>query len=462
MSRLYSKAIVLGALREATVTMLACIATLLCTLPIRGGIGPAVLAVVLCLALSRSQLLRDRHGPVEAALAIPAVGLVVVGVGTLLHRAPWLGALMFVAGMFLSIWLRRFGPMVRRLGSLIALPLIALLTTPHIPATPNSRLPAALIPLVVGLLAVLWVNVIYAIARGVGWLSQAREPEGAASVPSGEGSLRPRATTRMAIQMAVALTISFVVGYVYFPERWAWIVLTAFIVLSGNRGRLDVAYKSVLRLLGAAAGTVLALSFGRGVGSDDYATVVLILGSLFLGVWLRPLGYAWWALFVTLALALALLQGLSGASAQLNLSLRLEEIVLGAVIGVASAWYVLPVRSAAVIRRRIGIALAALSEALDPANPARISDDFVAAVGGVEQMAPAFRASRLLTRRFQPTQPAEWVEALVACRDPAIALIEQKKAPGTVRRAVGAARRSLRTPSEILPALEGLRLSLIE
>ena len=75
----------------------------------------------------------------------------------------------------------------------------------------------------------------------------------------------------MAIQMAVALVLSFVVGYVYFAERWAWLVLTAFIVLSGNRGRLDVAYKSVLRVLGAAAGTLLAalLSFMSGLATPQ-------------------------------------------------------------------------------------------------------------------------------------------------------------------------------------------------
>jgi len=46
------------------------------------------------------------------------------------------------------------------------------------------------------------------------------------------------------------------------------------------------------------------------------------------------------------------------------------------------------------MRRRIADALSALSRALDPANPARKPDDFVAAVVAVKQMAPAFGASR--------------------------------------------------------------------
>lgn len=451
---------ILRALREACVTMLAAIATLLCALAMAPGPGPAVLAVVLCLTLSRSQLDRDRRGRIEAAVALPMVSLVAVGVGTLLHRAPWIGALVFVAGMFLSIWLRRFGPMTRRAGSLIALPFVVLLTTPHIRATQASVIPAPLVPVAIALLALLWVGGLHALARRARFLPPARAPEHPAPTLTRESSLRPLASTRMAIQMAVALAASFVVGYVFFAERWAWIVLTAFIVSSGNRGRLDVAYKSVLRVLGAAAGTLLAVTLTRHMGSHDVTTVVLILATIFIGVWLRPLGYAWWALFVTLALAL--LQGYTGTSAPLVLWPRLEEIVIGAIIGVASAWFVLPVRSTDVLRRRVADALASLADALDPATTLRTADDFVAAVAGAEQLAPAFRASRLVTRRLSVMQPADWVDTLAACRDPAIALIEKGETPGSVRRAVGAARKSMREPAELLAALQDLHRSLTQ
>ena len=52
----------------------------------------------------------------------------------------------------------------------------------------------------------------------------------------------------MAPQMAAALAAAFTVGHAGFGEHWPWVVLTAFIVHSGNRGRLEVAYKSLLRL----------------------------------------------------------------------------------------------------------------------------------------------------------------------------------------------------------------------
>lgn len=262
----------------------------------------------------------------------------------------------------------------------------------------------------------------------------------------------------MAIQMAVALSVSFVIGYVFFAERWAWILLTAFIVGSGNRGRLDVAYKSVLRIAGAAAGTAIAMLVTVHLGSQDTATVVLILAAIFLGTWLRPLGYAWWALFVTLALAL--LQGFTGAAPQSMLGLRMEEIVIGAIIGVAAAWFVLPVRSTAVLRHRIADALATLSDGLDPSKDARTSADFIEAVARLEQIAPAFRASRWLTKIFRPVQPADWVDTLAACREPAVMLIDAGETPGSARKAVGAARKAIRDPGELSAALNTMLESL--
>jgi hypothetical protein len=455
-SRWVDSANLTRSLKETCVTMLAALATLACALQVAPGQGAAVLAVVLCLSLSRSRLDRRRSGRIEAAIALPIVGLVAVGVGALLQRAPWLGALVFVIAMFLSIWLRRFGPMAARVGSLIALPFVVLLVTPYIPPSADSRVPALLVPVLVALFALFWVSALHALAQRARILPPATsKSESAPPPPKEESSLRPIASTRMAIQMAVALALSFVIGYSYFAERWSWIVLTAFLVLSGNRGRLDVAYKSGLRVFGAAAGTVFALLLSGRFGSHDTTTVAWILAAVFAGVWLRPFSYAWWALFVTLALAL--LQGFAGAPAPALLLARLEEIVIGAFIGVASAWFVLPVRSTGALRRRIADALATLANALDPAAPARVPDDFIAALNAVEQIAPAFRASRLVTQLFQRTQPADWVDTLRACRAPAIALIEKNESPGTVRRAVGAARKALREPEKILPALNELR-----
>ena len=41
-----------------------------------------------------------------------------------------------------------------------------------------------------------------------------------------------------------------------FGSHWIWVVLTAYIVCSGNRGRGDVVHKSAIRVIGAACGTL--------------------------------------------------------------------------------------------------------------------------------------------------------------------------------------------------------------
>lgn len=451
--------LLLQALIEAGATMLAALATVLCAMAIAPGPGAAVLGVVLALSLSRSQLDRDRRGRIEAALVLPAVAFATLGVGWLLRHWPWIGAATFVAGMFFSIWLRRFGPMALRAGSLIALPFVTLLTVPHVHASAGGLLPPLLVPVVIALLALFWVNVFHLLMKRM-QLPMPAPPRAPAAAATREGSPRMAASTRMAIQMAVALALAFIVGFVFFAERWAWIVLTAFIVNSGNRGRLDVLYKSGMRVIGAAAGTFIALMFSLRLGLDGKTTGALILAALFMGVWLRPFAYAWWALFVTVALAL--LQGFDDGTPSAMLWQRLEEIAIGAVIGVSAAWFVWPVRSTDVLRRRLADALAALAEAVDPATSARDAAAFDDACTLLAQVTPPFRVVRWLTRRTHPMQPADWADTLLACRVPATAVIVRGDAPGKLRQAIGASRKALREPESLLPALRHLQKLLQE
>ncbi|HEY1089776.1 MAG TPA: FUSC family protein [Burkholderiaceae bacterium] len=443
--------------REAIVTLLAALTTMFCALALAPEPGPMILAVVLCLSLSRSQLDRDLRGRIEAAIALPVVSLAAIGVTMLLHHLPWLGAVAFVLAIAASIWLRRFGPVGRKAGILIALPFVVILVTPYAPPRHISPALALMAPVIVALLALFWVSLFHALGQRLRWLP-ATPPKLAELAAATSAAKGLQASDRMALQMAVALGAAFVVGQVFFEKHWAWVVLTAFIVSSGNQGRLDVVYKSLLRVLGAAAGTFIALLAAVHIGGHGPSTVALMLAALFMGIWLRPIGYAWWALFVTLALAL--LQGFQGAPTQDVLWPRLEEICIGALIAIAAAWFVLPVRASEVLRKRMADALAALSEALDPATPERSAVQFLARLDAVETLAPAFRAMRFATQRWRPLQPADWIDALLACRSGAEALIESGEAPGPVRKAVGAARKAMREPESIQQALVELRKAL--
>ena len=448
----------LRSFREAASTLLAMLATLACAQWLAPGAASAVLAVVLSLSLARSHLAGQRRGRLEALVALPLVSLASVGVGALLRDLPWAGATVFVALMAMSIWMRRFGPLARRAGSLIALPFVTLLVVPPLPAQGRDALPRVLVPIGIAVAALGWVTLAEALGRRVGWLSPPEpDVDDRDATPAAAGGLRPSAHTRMALQMAAALAASFAVGAAFFPTHWSWIVLTAFLVNSGNRGRQDVVHKSALRVAGAAVGTVGALALAGVAGLQGATVAALILGCVFLGVWLRPLGYGWWALFVTLALAL--LQGLQPASTT-PVSLlvqRLVEIGIGAATGIAAAWLVFPIRSTDVLRRRLADALAAMSEALDPQRAARSPQLVLAALHRVEQLRPSFHARRLALRRWQAPQPADWIDALVACRGPVVALVERGATPGAVRQAIGAARKAMREPTQVGPALAALR-----
>jgi hypothetical protein len=118
------------------------------------------------------------------------------------------------------------------------------------------------------------------------------------------------------------------------------------------------------------------------------------------------------------------------------------------------------VRSTGILRRRIADALAALSDALDPSSSERTPDAFVAALARVDQVGVAFKASRFVTVRARRTHPADWIDALMACRAPAVALIDSGETPGAVRKAVGVARKAVQQPPELLAALTELRRAL--
>ncbi|MCK9688620.1 FUSC family protein [Scleromatobacter humisilvae] len=446
--------VLIRSLREAALTLLAMLGTLAGVHWIEPGAAPAILGAVLSLSLARSHLAGERRGALEALLALPLVALASVGVGALLRHAPWAGASVFVAGMALSIWMRRYGARALRVGSLIALPLVTILVVPHLPRNESGRLPPLLVPVAVALVALAWVMLAQALGRRLGWLAPQDPVDAGPARAEGPGAMRASPHTRMALQMAVALAASFAAGYLVFPSHWSWVVLTAFIVNSGNRGRQDVVYKSALRVLGAAGGTVVAMLF-TGAVVDGPGAAALILASVFLGVWLRPAGYGWWALFVTLALAL--LQSLQPAAAPPLLWQRLFEILVGAAIGLAAAWWVYPIRSTDVLRKRIAEALAAMSDALDPQVAERRADGVIAAMKRVEQLRPSFRARHLALRRWQPLQPVEWIDALLACRSGVVTLVERRETPGAVRKAIGAARKAMREPAEIGAALAALR-----
>jgi hypothetical protein len=435
-------------------------------------LGPTivVLTSVLGLSLGRTQ----RHGGTGHRLlslaALPLISVACTEVGRLFVQHPNVADTLFTGALGLSIWMRRFGPWAARAGTLIALPFVALLVTPvPVPVaaeasalTARSMLWSALAAVV----AYCWVWLVRAGAERIGLIEPLprHEPGRSAarpSAPSGpsapatsarSGSARIPASTRMAVQMTLSLGLAFVIGRAVFAPHWVWIVLTAFIVNSGNRGRGDVLYKSVQRVLGASAGTVVATLLAGLLPPHDNVAVVIILIVVVIGGWLRTISYVYWAACVTSVLSL--LQGYFGEGRVGLIGERLLQIVLGGVLAAVIAWFVLPVKSTDVLRRRLADCLAPLTDLLiaagrEPGTVAARRTEFASALEGLKQVTPSITAHRMLLLGLarlrgnapqtpRPPHPADAIEALRGC-EPAVRVLaelascrpEQLRAPST-------------------------------
>jgi len=229
--------------------------------------------------------------------------------------------------------------------------------------------------------------------------------------------------------MAVAVGAAFVAGRHFHADHWQWPVLTAFIVCSGNAGRGDVALKGLQRAVGAAIGTAGASVLADYFGAGDKTAVVIIFCILGIAVWLRPVNYAYWAACVTAALAL--IYGYFGQGGTAVLEQRLEGIAIGAAIGIGVSWFLLPIRTTDVLRRRAATLLEALTGLLvairdQPAEVGRAKVRSVAvASAAIEGAAKPIAARAWVAKALRKDDRlAALPGAAAACQAPARALVE--------------------------------------
>lgn len=427
-----------------------------------------LIAVVLALTLARTQRGADLRGRLIGVIVLPLIAMGASQIGNLMLHHPNYGDALFALAVSLSIWLRRFGQRAAKAGTLLALPFVAILVTP-VPMPPGTG--ATGWSAAIALIAFVCVCVAQLAAHTLGFLREpatvarrgaSRDPKTAGPVAPPTPGKRVIPSTRMAAQMGLVLGAAFIVGRWGFTPRWTWTVITAFVVCSGNRGRGDVVYKSLLRLAGAAGGTIVATLLAGVFGPHDNRSIALIFVVLAVATWLRSFNYAYWAACVTSVLAL--LQGYFGEVHLGLLGTRLEEILVGTVIAIAVSWFVLPVRTTDVVRRRVADALITLGELLtalrdDPSALQALGSRFAWNLDQLGQIAAPPRAYRAAARRVRLMQRgrfdqlADAIDAVQRCAEPVQILTRSAEAPrdaGTgrdtkslvaeIRRNIGAAR----------------------
>ncbi|WP_405822298.1 FUSC family protein [Streptomyces sp. NBC_01390] len=321
-------------------------------------VDSVVQAVVISSAFARVQRVHDRTDRLIACLVLPCAAAGGMQLTALIRDHPDAGDVLFTLGVAASVWVRRFGLRATRAGTLVVLPLVAVLVVPG-GAPAQGYAPTGWAALT-ALFAVAWGTAVTWIGHRTGLVP--RPPSAAVAtmpVPDRPGL---RAGTRMALQSTAALGTAFALGRVLWPDHWTWVVLTAFLVGSGARSRGDVLVKGVWRTLGAAAGTVVAGAVAGSFPPHSDTVVVIIFSVLAAATWLRELSYAYWAGCVTAVLSL--LYDWFGQDAGSLLDTRLAGIAVGAVLGIAASWLVLPIRTSGTVRSRTAAALAGLGEVL--------------------------------------------------------------------------------------------------
>ncbi len=415
------------ALRNTIVTMMAVLVSFFVALAIKEAAGldasVMVMAVAVALTNARRHYGQDGRERVQTVVLFAVIAGLASLVGRLMWETPWVGDTLFTLALSGAIWARRFGPRWSRIGSLIALPFIAVLVTPVAPLG-DSAAHTTIWTIVISGVVVLIVNVTQYVAQRLEFVAAPTAPLRQPRARPTRSGVLP-ASTRMALQMAVGLGLAFFLGRELWPLHWSWVVLTAYIVASGNRGRGDVLHKSGLRIAGAVGGAVVAtLVAGRFSPGDNWA-LVLIFAIMGLAVWLRERSYAYWAAGVTAMLSL--LYGYLGVTGNHLILERVAGIVLGAAIAVGCAWFILPVKSGDVLRRRFADALAALTDWLTAARRVDLEqlqaerERFDHAVSLLEQLSPSFSMHRTLARiRLAPSRGAArhgLIDGVVDCRD---------------------------------------------
>lgn len=170
-------------------------------------------------------------------------------------------------------------------------------------------------------------------------------------------------TARQAVQVGLAAALAIVVGELISSTRWFWAAIAAFVVFTGTDTRGQTLSKGWQRVLGTLAGVCAGVVVAALVGGNTVAALVLIVLSIFLGIYLMRISSGWMMFFITTMLAL--LYGLLGQFSVGLLLVRLEETAAGAAIGVLVSFLVFPSSTSGAVRSGVGDFLTDLGELLE-------------------------------------------------------------------------------------------------
>jgi hypothetical protein len=153
---------------------------------------------------------------------------------------------------------------------------------------------------------------------------------------------------RVAIQMAIAVGASILVGEILSGRRFYWAVIAAFVTFMGANSATEQVRKGVNRVIGTAVGAVVGALLAHLVGDRGWLAVAVILVAIFFGIYFMRISYVFMVLGITVMVSQLYVQ--LDEFSDSFLLLRLEETALGAGITAVTVLCVLPLRTGRVAR----------------------------------------------------------------------------------------------------------------
>jgi uncharacterized membrane protein YccC len=202
-----------------------------------------------------------------------------------------------------------------------------------------------------------------------GWLPGSAQVSSTASLEGGRRwgeRARLARPTRNAIQIGVAAGVAIVLGDLISPQRYYWAVLAAFITFMGAHNAGEQVRKALFRVAGTVIGIGVGSLIVSAVGHHTVWSIAVILVSLFLGLYLFRISYAFLAVAITVTVS-QLYQQLGEFTNSLLL-VRLEETALGAAVAIVVVMLVLPLHTRQVLRVALREHVEAVGRLVDHAS----------------------------------------------------------------------------------------------
>ena len=241
-----------------------------------------------------------------------------------------------------------------------------------------------------------------------GWLPGSAFIAGAASQERGGKGLLERVRlapySRTAIQMGVAVGLAIIAGDALSGRRFYWAVIAAFVTFMGANTAGEQVRKSAFRVIGTFFGVIVGALLAHLVGDRVGLQVAVVLISLFLGIYLFRINYAFMTIGITVLVSQLYVE--LGEFSNSLLVLRLEETAIGAGVAIVTVLLVFPLHIGRVTRVAARQQVAALADLIDRCLD-RLADPASAAGSDLELRASARRldmAYQALSATVRPMQ----------------------------------------------------------